>query len=68
MPMQHTVSHNESSTKKGTLAYVSAMIIGIAAADPHVPGAGRILPIQKQVAKSTAGWLHAGGFPVFGGS
>jgi hypothetical protein len=39
---------------------------GIAAADPHVPGAGRMRPIQKQVARSTAGWLHAGGFLVSG--
>ena len=54
-PMQHSVSHNCTSIKKGTSASESAAINGKAAADPHVPGAGRSLPIQKQVASNMAG-------------
>ncbi len=55
IPIQHTASQNAHSMKRGNWANESAVIIGNAAADPHVPGAGRALPIQKTVASSTAG-------------
>ena len=54
-PIQHTASQNAHSMKRGNWAKENAVIIGSAATDPQVPGAGRSLPIQKQVASTTAG-------------
>ena len=55
IPIQHTASQNAHSMKRGNWAKENAVIIGSAATDPQVPGAGRSLPIQKQVASTTAG-------------
>tara|TARA_Y100000385_G_scaffold126722_1_gene131798 strand:+ start:3067 stop:3360 length:294 start_codon:yes stop_codon:yes gene_type:complete len=66
--MQQIVTHNCNSRKKGICTNESAAIIGNAAADPHVPGAGRTLPIQKHVANTTAGCLQAADLVASDGS